>query len=63
MEDKFPEVNKAIEQGQYYGMHSFDQDIIRLFNERKITKEEALDASTNPDDLLVKMNTLRLGDM
>ena len=55
--------NKAIEQGQYYGMHSFDQDIIRLFNEHKITKEEALDASTNPDDLMVKMNTLRIGDV
>jgi twitching motility protein PilT len=63
MEDKSVEVNKAIEQGQYYGMHSFDQDIIRLFNEHKITKEEALDASTNPDDLMVKMNTLRIGDV
>jgi twitching motility protein PilT len=62
LEDKSNEVNRAIEQGQYYGMHSFDQDIIRLFNEQKITKEEALDASTNPDDLLVKMNTLRIGD-
>lgn len=63
MEDKPQEILKAIEQGQYYGMHSFDQDIIRLFNERKISKEEALDASTNPDDFMVKMNTLRLGDM
>jgi twitching motility protein PilT len=62
MEEKANEVNRAIEQGAYYGMHSFDQDIIRLFNEHKITKEEALDASTNPDDLLVKMNTLRIGD-
>jgi twitching motility protein PilT len=62
IEEKNVEVNKAIEQGQYYGMHSFDQDIIRLFNEHKITKEEALDASSNPDDLLVKMNTLRIGD-
>jgi twitching motility protein PilT len=62
VEDKFSEIHKAIEQGQYYGMHSFDQDIIRLYNERKITKEEALDASTNPDDLLVKMNTLRIGE-
>ena len=63
MEDKVSEIVKAIEQGQYYGMHSFDQDIIRLFNEKRISKEEALEASSNPDDFMVKMNTLRLGDM
>jgi Tfp pilus assembly ATPase PilU len=44
-------------------MHSFDQDILRLFNEKKISKEEALDASSNPDDLLVRMNTLRVGEL
>jgi twitching motility protein PilT len=63
IEDKPGELHKAIEQGQYYGMHSFDQDILRLFNEKKITKEEALDASTNPDDLMVRMNTLRVGEL
>lgn len=63
MEEKPQELHKALEQGQYYGMHSFDQDILRLFNEKKITKEEALDASSNPDDLLVRMNTLRVGEL
>jgi twitching motility protein PilT len=58
IEGKSQEIHKAIEQGQYYGMHSFDQDILRLFNEKKITKETALDASTNPDDLLLKMQGL-----
>ena len=63
VEEKPQELHKAIEQGQYYGMHSFDQDILRLFNEKKISKEEALDASSNPDDLLVRMNTLRVGEL
>jgi twitching motility protein PilT len=63
MEEKPQELHKALEQGQYYGMHSFDQDILRLFNEKKISKEEALDASSNPDDLLVRMNTLRVGEL
>jgi len=63
IEEKPQELHKAIEQGQYYGMHSFDQDILRLFNDKKITKEEALDASSNPDDLLVRMNTLRVGEL
>jgi len=57
-EAKTHEVHKAIEQGQYYGMHTFDQDILRLFHDKKITKEEALDAATYPDDLTVKMNTV-----
>lgn len=54
-EGKTAEVLKAIEQGQYYGMHSFDQDILRLFQEKKISTEEALDAATNPDDLMLKL--------
>ncbi len=54
-EGKAQEIAKAIEQGQYYGMHSFDQDIIRLFNEKKISKEEAMDASSNAEDLIIKL--------
>ncbi len=63
MDEKPQEIHKAIEQGQYYGMHTFDQDIIRLYNEKKISKEEAMDASSNPDDLTIKMNTLRVGEL
>ncbi|HRY29287.1 MAG TPA: PilT/PilU family type 4a pilus ATPase [Elusimicrobiota bacterium] len=57
LEGKTAELRKAIEQGNYYGMHSFDQDLLRLVNEKKISKEEALDASNNPDDLMIKLNT------
>ena len=56
-EGRTTELHKAIEAGQYYGMHSFDQDILRLFSLGKITKEEALDAATNPDDLQMQMNS------
>lgn len=54
-EGKTADVAKSIEQGQFYGMHSFDQDIARLFSERKVSLEEALDAATNPDDLTLKL--------
>jgi len=57
-EGKSYEVHKAIEQGQYYGMHTFDQDILRLYHEKRISKEKALDAASYPDDLMVKMNTI-----
>jgi len=55
MDGKTHEIHKAMEQGQFYGMHTFDQDILRLFNEKKVTMEEALDAATNPDDLTLKL--------
>lgn len=52
---KSQDVCKAMEQGAFYGMHSFDQDLVRLCKEGKITTEEALDISTNPDDLTLKL--------
>ncbi|HOW27967.1 MAG TPA: PilT/PilU family type 4a pilus ATPase [Elusimicrobiota bacterium] len=55
MEGKTVEIGKAIAQGQYYGMHTFEQDLYRLVTEKKISEEEALDASTNPDDLTLKL--------
>jgi twitching motility protein PilT len=60
-EGKASEVRKAIEQGKYYGMHSFDQSLIKLVEEKKITKEEALEASNNPDDLTIKFNAQGVG--
>ena len=54
-EGKPVDVYKAMEQGDYYGMHSFDQDLFRLYKEGKITMDEALDKSTNPDDLMLKL--------
>jgi twitching motility protein PilT len=58
LEGKTQEIVKAVEQGQFYGMHTFDQDILRLFNEKKVSMEEALDAATNPDDLTLKLKGL-----
>jgi twitching motility protein PilT len=55
VEGKTSDIAKAIEQGQFYGMRSFDQDIVRLFKENKITMDEAMDAATNPDDLTLKL--------
>ena len=33
----------------YYGMQTFDQDISRLYNEDKISKETACSAASKPD--------------
>jgi twitching motility protein PilT len=54
-DSKSSEIYKLMEQGEYYGMNTFDQDIIYLYKEKKITLEEAVDSATNPDDLMLKI--------
>jgi len=58
LENKIQELYKAIEQGEYYGMVSFDQDLYRLYIEKKISLSEALDKATNPEDLQLKLKGL-----
>jgi twitching motility protein PilT len=55
VENKMAEVNKAMEQGAYYGMYTFDQNLFELFKAGKIEMKEAIDKSTNPDDLILKI--------
>lgn len=55
LENKTTELYKAIETGEYYSMHSFDQDIYRLYREKKISLEEAVDKATNPEDLMLRL--------
>lgn len=52
---KSAEIYKAMEQGEYYGMHTFDQDLLRLHRDKKISMEDAMEDATNPDDLMLKV--------
>ncbi|MEW6040706.1 MAG: type IV pilus twitching motility protein PilT [Elusimicrobiota bacterium] len=55
LENKISEMYKMMEQGKYYGMHTFDQSLHRLFSEKLISFEEAMDKATNPEDLKLKL--------
>ena len=55
IENKMDAIYKALEQGSFYNMHTFDNDILRLFKENLISKEEAMDKATNPDDMALKL--------
>lgn len=55
LENKPAEIYKAMEGGAYYGMHTFDQDLLRLLSEGKIDEKEALENATNPDDVALKL--------
>lgn len=50
-ESKASEITEAIEKGSYYGMQTFNQALITLYNEGMADMEQVLAAATNPDDV------------
>ncbi|MCS7151045.1 MAG: type IV pilus twitching motility protein PilT [Endomicrobia bacterium] len=55
LENKTQELYKAMENGEYYLMYTFDQSLLKLYNSGLITYEEAMDKATNPEDLQLKL--------
>jgi len=51
-ENKMSETYSAIARGQNEGMMTFDQDLLRLCKEGRVTKEAALIETTRPDNFL-----------
>ena len=44
-----------IAEGEFYGMQSFDQALLRMYEEELISLEDALNGATNPHDLHLAM--------
>lgn len=55
LEGKTQELYKAMESGEFYKMKTFDQSLLELYNSGLITFEEAMDKSSNPEDLQLKL--------
>ena len=54
------DIEKAIAtSGDYYRMQTFNQALAELVTGRRITAEEALESSTNPDDLRLLLRGIR----
>lgn len=49
------EIKFLLEKSGAYGMHTFDQDLLRLFEAGLVSPQEALNYATNPNDLRLKM--------
>lgn len=49
------EVRFLLEKSGAYGMHTFDQDLLRMFEEGLINPQEALNYASNPNDLRLRM--------
>jgi twitching motility protein PilT len=53
---KDKEILGLMERGAQHGMQSFDQDLMRLYREKKISKDEAISNATSPIDFQVKLS-------
>ncbi|RJQ32846.1 MAG: PilT/PilU family type 4a pilus ATPase [Actinobacteria bacterium] len=49
-------IKKAMEEGAYYGMQTFDQSLIQLLNSKKINLEDAMLAAENEHDFKLKLS-------
>jgi twitching motility protein PilT len=44
------QIQEAIAEGEYYGMQTFDQALLKLIEENRVEYEEALQVSSRPQD-------------
>jgi twitching motility protein PilT len=55
------QIQQAISEGEYYGMQTFDQALLRLVEEDRVSYEEALGAASRPQDFRLMVQALGLG--
>ena len=61
-ENKFEKLNKAIETGKEDGMQTFNQSILALIQENKISEEDGLSKASNPEALKMNLKGIFLDD-
>jgi twitching motility protein PilT len=55
------QIQQAIAEGEYYGMQTFDQALLKLIEEDRVEYEEALKASSRPQDFKLMVQATGLG--
>ena len=58
--DRTAEIHEVIAEGGYYGMCTFDQSLLQLVKDEKVTVEAALSASSNPHDFTLQLQQARI---
>lgn len=58
-ENKLLEINKFIEESEVFGMHSFDQSLVKLVKSGKIKADDAASFSDNPDEFLLTLKGIK----
>ena len=55
------QIQEAISEGEYYGMQTFDQGLLKLLEEGRIDYGEALKAASRPQDFRLMVQALGIG--
>ena len=55
------QIQTAIAEGEYYGMQTFDQALLKLIGEDRVSYEEALKIASRPQDFRLMVQSLGLG--
>ncbi|MDZ7816311.1 MAG: type IV pilus twitching motility protein PilT [Planctomycetota bacterium] len=53
-EGRFTDLPKVIEEGQYFGMQTFNQSLVKLCKQGRISRDDALAFADDPDKLLLE---------
>ena len=58
--DRTNEISEIINEGEYYGMQTFDQHLFKLFREKIITIDEAMHVASKPADFRLALQNAGL---
>jgi twitching motility protein PilT len=61
LEGKTTELSTYIEQGEYYGMQTFNQSLLKLYRKNLITYEEAINNATSPEEFKQSVEGITTG--
>lgn len=55
------EIFGAIKQGNYYGMQTFNQSLVKLIQDKEVNLDAALEAASNPEELMLAVRGIESG--
>ncbi|MFH1239053.1 MAG: type IV pilus twitching motility protein PilT [bacterium] len=61
-ENKLSEASKAIQQGDYYGMQTFNQSLVNLYKSGKVTLDDAKESATSPEEFMLNVKGVYAGE-
>ncbi|MFH1784714.1 MAG: type IV pilus twitching motility protein PilT [bacterium] len=61
-ENKLSEISKAVQQGDYYGMQSFNKSLVDLYQSGKVTIDDARENATSPEEFMLNVKGIYAGD-
>lgn len=60
-ENKLNDIIDVMEQGEYYGMQTFNQSLLQLYNQGLIKLEDAIAAANKPEELMLRIRGIAQG--